>query len=566
MRCKSPWPRRDPTPLSESEAAPTDDVRGTGHPFAPRPIMANVFDPTAANITLFGALLETIKRGGADRMALEDVERQPITYGRLALGALVLGHALTGETRRSETVGVLLPNVSGLAVLVFGLNAFGRVPALLNFSTGLKNLKSAIQTGGIRRVITSRRFIGTAKLEDAIAALAQMEVAPGRKLAITYLEDVRKNIGLADKVRGAVRSKFAARVHRKHGLAPGQPAVILFTSGTEGAPKGVVLTNANLVANAQQIFAHADGFLTRDEIVVNPLPMFHSYGLTAGTLMPLLSGMKVVLYPSPLHYKEIPKLIGATRATVLFATDTFLQGYARAADANDLKSVRYVIAGAERIKDQTRAMWAKYGTTILEGYGATECAPVLCCNLPNRTKPGSVGPLLPGIEARLEAVPGIDSGGRLVVRGPNVMAGYMLADKPGVLVPTKDGWHDTGDIVEIDAAGLVSIKGRAKRFAKIGGEMISLAAVETMVAGIWPENNCVVLSVPDERKGEQLVLVTDRVGAERGALLSAAKTDGVPELWVPRSILVVEQIPVLASGKVDFVATSEMIGERNGAP
>jgi acyl-[acyl-carrier-protein]-phospholipid O-acyltransferase / long-chain-fatty-acid--[acyl-carrier-protein] ligase len=517
------------------------------------------FDAAALNTTLFGALLDTIAEHGAERLALEDVERQPISYGRLVLGSLVLGQALARVTRRSETVGVLLPNVTGLVVVVFGLNAFGRVPALLNFSAGLKNLKSAIATGAIRRVVTSRRFVAMSGLGDTVKALAEMEVAPGKTLQITYLEDVRKAIGLKDKLQGAIRAKFARRFHRKHALAPNQPAVVLFTSGTEGAPKGVVLTNSNLVANARQIFVHADGFLFRDEIVMNPLPLFHSYGLTAGTLMPLLSGMKVVLYPSPLHYKEIPKLIGETKATVLFATDTFLQGYARGANADDLKSVRYVIAGAEKIKDQTRATWAKYGTTILEGYGATECSPVLTCNLPSRTKPGSVGPLLPGIETKLVPVPGIDDGGRLVVRGPNVMAGYLLPDKPGVLVPVRDSWHDTGDIVDIDDAGLVSIKGRAKRFAKIGGEMVSLAAVETIIAGLWPENNSVVLSVPDERRGEQLILVTDRKGADRAQLLAAAKAEGVPELWVPRSIHVVEQIPVLASGKIDFVATSELL-------
>ncbi len=517
------------------------------------------FDPASTNTTLFGGLLETIQRHGAARVALEDVERKPITYGRLALGALVLGQALARQTRRSETVGVLLPNVTGLAVLVFGLNAFGRVPAMLNFSAGLKNLKSAILTGAIRQVITSRRFIALSKLDDVLAGLAELEVAPGKKLTITYLEDIGKSIGAVDKLRGLVRSKFARGFHRKHALSPQQPAVVLFTSGTEGTPKGVVLSNANLVANARQIFAHADGFLTPDEIVLNPLPMFHSYGLTAATLMPLLTGMKVVMYPSPLHYKEIPKLIGATKATVLFATDTFLQGYARGAEADDLKSVKFVIAGAEKIKDQTRAMWAKYGTQILEGYGATECAPVLACSLPNRTKPGSVGPMLPGIEARLEPVEGIEHGGRLMVRGPNVMAGYLLSDKPGVLVPPRGGWHDTGDIVEIDAAGLMSIKGRAKRFAKIGGEMISLAAVEAIVAGIWPENNSVVLSVPDERKGEQLILVTDKKGADRADILKVARAEGVPELWVPKQILVVDEIPVMATGKTDFMATWEMV-------
>jgi acyl-[acyl-carrier-protein]-phospholipid O-acyltransferase/long-chain-fatty-acid--[acyl-carrier-protein] ligase len=352
---------------------------------------------------------------------------------------------------------------------------------------------------------------------------------------------------------------MARRVHRRHALAADQPAVVLFTSGTEGVPKGVVLSNTNLVANARQIFTHADGVLSPADTVVNPLPMFHSFGLTAATLMPILNGMKTTLYPSPLHYKEVPAIVASTRSTVLFSTDTFLQGYARMAKADELKSLRYIIAGAERVKDTTREAYARHGTTIMEGYGATECSPVISCNLPHRTKAGSVGPLLPGIEARLEPVTGIDEGGRLLVKGPNVMAGYIFADKPGVLVPPAGGWHDTGDIVDIDAQGLVTIKGRAKRFAKIGGEMISLAAVEGMVAKLWPGNNHVVMNVPDVRKGEQLVLVTDRPGADRSTLLAAAKNEGFSELWMPRHILVVDAIPVLASGKVDFMATNEMV-------
>ncbi len=315
-----------------------------------------------------------------------------------------------------------------------------------------------------------------------------------------------------------------------------------------------MLSNRNLVANARQMAAHAGDALSPADIVLNPLPMFHSFGLTAAALLPLFSGMKVVLYPSPLHYKQIPKLIAATAATVLFATDTFLQGYARAAEPGELASVRLVIAGAERIKDATRTAWAGTGAVILEGYGATECAPVLACNLPTRNTPGSVGPMLPGIETRLERVPGLDAGGRLLVRGPNVMSGYLLADQPGVIVSPPGGWHDTGDIVEIDTSGLVYIKGRAKRFAKIGGEMISLAAVEGMVADLWPEHNHVVVSVADPRKGEQLVLVTDKPDASRDALLTAARTQGFAELWVPRAIRSVEQIPVLGTGKVDLSA------------
>jgi acyl-[acyl-carrier-protein]-phospholipid O-acyltransferase/long-chain-fatty-acid--[acyl-carrier-protein] ligase len=333
--------------------------------------------------------------------------------------------------------------------------------------------------------------------------------------------------------------------------------VVLFTSGSEGVPKAVVLSNANLVANACQIKAHAGEVLTPDDVFFNPLPMFHSFGLTAGLLTPLLNGIKAVLYPSPLHYRQVPKLIAATGATFLLATDTFLQGYARAADPDDLGSVRYVIAGAERVKDETRRLWDRSGTIILEGYGATECSPVIACSLPDRNRPGSVGPLLPGIEWRLAPVEGIAEGGRLSVRGPNVMKGYLDPAAPGGLAVPPGGWHDTGDIVTVED-GYVVVRGRAKRFAKIAGEMVSLAAVEAMVQGLWPEDTHVVIALPDPRKGEQIVLMTDRPTADRDALLAHARAQGFPELWLPKAMLSAS-IPVLGSGKVDYAAAAETV-------
>lgn len=531
---------------------------------APAPLP---FDIATSSTTVFGALLAAARLHGAGKQILEDHERQPLTYKRLILGSLVLGHKLSHHAKRSEAVGVLLPTANGMAVTVLGLNAFGRVAALLNYTAGLRNLRAALATGTIRTLVTSRRFVAAAKLEDVVAGLADFEVAPGRKLAIVYLEDVRASIGGLDKARGLARSLYADRLHSRHGLRPDQPAVILFTSGTEGAPKGVVLSNRNLVANARQIYTHAQGMLSPADTVLNPLPMFHSFGLTAATLMPLLSGMRTVLYPSPLHYKQVPELVAKTSATVLFATDTFMQGYARSAGEGELKSVRYVVAGAERVKDQTRATWAKLGAIVLEGYGATECSPVLACNLPTSNGPDTVGPLLPGIEARLDAVDGIAGAGKLSVRGPNVMLGYMLADKPGVVVPPEGGWHDTGDIVAFDDADRVAIKGRVKRFAKLGGEMISLAAVEGLVSEVWPEHNHVVVSVPDPRKGEHLVLITERSDAARDPLLAKAREAGVPELWVPRQIMAVAAIPLLGSGKVDFPAAIQLArAERTVAP
>ena len=519
---------------------------------------ARTFDIASTRSSLFAAFLSAARRYGFDKPVLEDVERQPLTYGRLLLAAHVLGGQLKTLADEGETVGIMLPNVNGMVVTILGLNAHRRVSALLNFTAGIKNLRSAARTGRLRALVTSRRFVETARLEDVIAALDGVDTGTGRPLSIVYLEDVRRRIGTAAKLGGILQALTSRIDRRRHAARADDTAVILFTSGTEGEPKGVVLSNANLVANARQIGVHAVGALTSDDVVMNPLPMFHSFGLTAATLMPLLEGMKVVLYPSPLHYKQVPQLIRATRASVLFATDTFLQGYARAAEPEDLTSVRWVIAGAERVKESTRKAWREFGTGILEGYGATECSPVISCNLPDAHKAGSVGRLLPGIEARLEPVEGIHDGGRLAVRGPNVMRGYRLASSPDLVVPPLQGWHDTGDIVEIDADGFVTIKGRAKRFAKIGGEMVSLAAVESMVASLWPDMNHVVLALPDARKGEQLVLVTEKPDADRAALLEEARAAGFAELWIPRAVLVVGQIPVLGSGKIDYAATTEL--------
>jgi acyl-[acyl-carrier-protein]-phospholipid O-acyltransferase/long-chain-fatty-acid--[acyl-carrier-protein] ligase len=515
---------------------------------------ATPFDAGAARITLFRALIEASARHGKNRIALEDPERQPISFGRLLLGALVLGRKLAGKTAAAERVGLLLPNVQGMAVTLFGLSAFGRVPALLNFTAGVKNLRAAAELAELKTIVTSRRFVDQGKLDDEIAALGE-----GRR--VIYLEDVRKEITSLDKALGALASLAPGLAHRPYEAKPDEAAVVLFTSGTEGKPKGVVLSHANLVSNARQIFQLAAGFLSERDIVMNPLPAFHSFGLTAALLMPLLHGMKVVLYPSPLHYKQVPKLIGEMGATFLFATDTFLQGYARAADPDDLKSVRYVVAGAERVKPDTRRMWEPYGTVILEGYGCTECSPVLACNTPVATREGSVGRLLPGIAAKLEPVEGITEGGKLCVRGPNVMAGYLSADEPGRILAPEGGWHDTGDIVAIED-GFVVIKGRAKRFAKLGGEMVSLAAVESMISGLWPGQNHVVVSLPDPRKGEQLVLVTEKPDADKALLQQTAKTQGFPELWVPRAILVTSTIPVLGNGKIDYGATRELAASR----
>jgi acyl-[acyl-carrier-protein]-phospholipid O-acyltransferase / long-chain-fatty-acid--[acyl-carrier-protein] ligase len=517
-----------------------------------------VFDARTCETTIFRALLDARAKHGGSKVILKDQDGTALTYDKLILGSLVLGWKIADEAPTTDPIALLLPTVPGLVVTLLGLNAFGRQVALLNYTAGFRNLASAIKTGCIRQIVTSRRFIDKANLQELLDQLATVEAVPGKPVEIIYLEDVRASIGWGDKLRGLIAAKFVNRVHTHHQARPSDTAVVLFTSGTEGAPKGVALSNTNIVSNARQIFAHGTGHLSAADHVVNPLPMFHSFGLTAGTLMPILNGMSVTLYPSPLHYREIPKLVRDEQATVLFATDTFLAGYAKAAKPGDLDSVRFVIAGAERVKDASRALWAHTKAEILEGYGATECSPVIAVNLPSANRHGSVGRVLPGIETKLEPVEGINEGGRLIVRGPNVMAGYLLAEAPGVLVPATENRHDTGDIVTIED-GFITIRGRAKRFAKLAGEMVSLAAVESIAASLWPDSNHVVVSLPDPKKGEQLILVTDKPDADKSTLAEYARQQGFPELWVPRAILVVSMIPMLGSGKTDLPATQEMV-------
>ena len=501
---------------------------------------------------LIGALLDARSAHGGATKVLEDVTRVPISYSQLILATFVLGRRLARLTRDETTVGVLLPNVNGCLITFFGLHAFGRVPAMLNYSTGAMNMAAACVAARIATIVTSRRFIEQAQMEAALATLAE-------KARIIYLEDVRKEVGLADKLYGLVASRLPRLTMKLAGvrLDANAPAVILFTSGSEGVPKGVVLSHRNINANRHQVAARIafDG----SDIAFNALPLFHALGLTGGALLPLLAGVRTFLYPSPLHYKVVPQLCYESDATILFGTDTFLMGYARNAHPYDFYSVRYVVAGAERVKEETRNIWMdKFGLRILEGYGATECSPVVSVNTPLQFKAGTTGRLLDGIEYRLEPVEGIGRGGRLVVHGPNVMLGYLRAGNPGVLEPPPGGWYDTGDIVDIDDLGYIAILGRAKRFAKIAGEMISLTAVEAVLGQAFPDHAHAVVAVPDVRKGEQLVMITTRPNTDRKEVAAALKQQGVHELMVPRFMVEVAELPVLGSGKTDYVSLSRL--------
>lgn len=503
--------------------------------------------------TLFEGLAQAYRDRDTGKVLIEDPLGTKLTYRKLLLGAQVLSRKLEQGTVVGENVGVLLPNSAGVAVVFMALQSIGRVPAMLNFSAGPVNVLAAMKAAEVATVLTSRAFIEKGKLDKLMAAIAG-------QARVVYLEDVRASLGLADKLRG-FRDGVAPRVARN----ADDPAVILFTSGSEGTPKGVVLSHRNILANAAQALARVD--VNATDKVFNVLPVFHSFGLTGGMIMPMLAGIPIYMYPSPLHYRIVPELIYQTGATVLFGTDTFLAGYARSAHAYDFRTLRLVVAGAEAVKDRTRQIYMeRFGIRILEGYGVTETAPVLAMNTPMANRYGTVGRLSPLMEYRLDAVPGIEEGGRLSVRGPNVMLGYLRAENPGVLEPLVDGWHDTGDIVTIDAQGFIAIKGRAKRFAKIAGEMVSLSVVETLAAALWPQAASVAVSIPDARKGERIVLLTTQKDADRAAIQRQAKAQGAPELAVPAVVMLVDKVPLLGSGKTDYVGAKAIAEEAANAP
>jgi acyl-[acyl-carrier-protein]-phospholipid O-acyltransferase / long-chain-fatty-acid--[acyl-carrier-protein] ligase len=518
-------------------------------------VMSSMIFATAdTQRTLFRALLDARDLHGNKRAIIEDIQRQPLTYGRLIAGSFVLARRFAQVSRRGEMLGVLLPNAGAAVATFFALQAAWRVPAMLNYSTGLRNMLTACRLADIRTIVTSRRFIAAAKLEATLASLGE-----GRR--ILYLEDLRETIGVGDRLSGLVAQRFARSIYGRHEPKPGDAAVVLFTSGSEGMPKGVVLSHENIIANCHQLAARVD--FSPSDVVLNALPLFHSFGLTGGMLLPITHGVRIFLYPSPLHYRIVPEVAYDTNATILFGTDTFLTGYARAANPYDFYCVRYVFAGAEKVREETRRMWMeKFGLRILEGYGATETAPVLATNTPMHFKAGTVGRLLPGIRWRLERVEGVDEGGRLQVAGPNVMKGYLSATTPGAIDPPPDGWYDTGDIVSLDAEGYVRILGRAKRFAKIAGEMVSLGAVETLAAQLWPEFRHVSIALPDARKGEQVVLLTDNPAATAEALLANARAQGIAEVMVPRVVVNVPSVPLLATGKADYPAAKALAEER----
>jgi acyl-[acyl-carrier-protein]-phospholipid O-acyltransferase/long-chain-fatty-acid--[acyl-carrier-protein] ligase len=497
---------------------------------------------------LYDALLAEAKRAGKRRVILGDITKKNWTYSDLIKRSKIIGKALLGFTERNSYVGILLPNTSVLSAVLYGLWAGGRIPMVLNHTQGLSNLSDALFASEAKVIVSSRSFAEKGKLTELCEKL------PAR---IVYLEDLK--IGFKEKISGLLWSPKP--------LPYDSPAAILFTSGSEGHPKGVALSHENILSDIRHAKCLIE--INEDDILFNAMPAFHAFGLNIGILLPPLLGLRSFNYVSPLHVKTIPELIYDSRATVVLGSDTFASAWAKNAHPYDFNRVRFLILGAEKVRPETSELYFhKMSVRLFEGYGVTEAAPVVSINSKIRVRDGSVGQFIPGMQVKIDKVPGIEKGGKLSIKGPNVMMGYIEVDNPGVINPPPDGWHDTGDIVEIDDEGFVWIKGRFKRFAKVSGEMISLARVEEAAGLLWPGEIIAVLSVPDQAKGERLLLVTKDDNPDMAALRAAIKEFGLSEICVPKIYLTVKDIPLTPMGKVDFPKLQEialeMLAEKEG--
>ena len=500
---------------------------------------------------------------GRKYIIAEDQDRKTLTYGGLLTKSQAVGRGLGRIFRDEEYVGFMLPSSLAGVVAFLGLHVSGKVPAMLNFTSGTSAIISACKTIQLKSVLTARKFVELAELGELVKALED------NGLRVIYMEDVAAGLRLPEKLGGAVAAFF----RRAPKTPSSAPVAILFTSGTEGMPKAVFMSHRNTMANHVQMLSVVN--LGAGDRLFNCLPMFHTFGLGVGVLLPLCSGMRCILYPSPLHYRNVPQLFYDSLATIICGTDTFFTGYARYGQPYDFFNARLVIAGAEKLRESTaRTYLEKFNVKMLEGYGATETSPVIAFNTAANTKAGSVGRLLPGLRCQLKPLPGLDDphSGAFWVKGDNVMLGYMRSGKPGVLEPPVDpdihdpvqasGWYDTGDIVSIDAENYIFIQGRAKRFAKVGGEMISLAAVENALRDIWPDAPLGIVAVSDARKGEQLVLIIQHDEVQTSRIAAYFASRGFSPLWTPKKIICVKQAPLLGAGKFDYIAAKKLVEQQ----
>ncbi len=490
--------------------------------------------------------IEVAKEQG-EKLAIHDfATNKEISYNRALLASILL----SGIFKKLEKgfIGVMIPTSAGCMLTQLGILMSGRVPVMINYSTGAEqNARYAQKKCDFRTIIASK------------ALLEKIECP--HVDGIIYIEDIMANLTGLQKAKAALISKLPVSTIKMlvHGGDTDDTAVILFTSGSEKDPKAVQLTHRNISTN---VLSSSEKFhFVSDDIFLASLPLFHVFGLTTNMWIPIQHGMTMLAYANPLDFKKVCNIVRENKATCMVGTPSFFWGYVRKSEPGDFDSLRIMLCGADKCPEVLRdAFFDKHNITLYEGYGATECSPVISANCPEENKPGSVGKPIQGVQVRIENYEtgeecDLGEDGRILVKGKNVMKGYFN-DFEQTSLHIRHGWYDTGDMGNIDKDGYLWHVGRLKRFVKIGGEMVSLVKIESILEKYLPEDGqCCVVEIPDAMKGAKIVAVLTAKIDEKATLKKMA--EHLPKIALPKKFLVMKELPKMGSGKIDFRTITE---------
>ena len=497
---------------------------------------------------LHAEFIKTAKKFKEKPAFIDKTTGKDVTYEKALIASLIF--AAKFKKYSPGFIGIMIPTSAGCALSILGALISGRVPVLINYSAPAdKNAVYAQKKVGFKTIITSKALlekIGCPRIDGMV-----------------FIEDIMSSISVANKLSALSKSKLPVKLllNRIHLGDPKDASVILFTSGSEKEPKAVPLSHLNISSNIEGL-SEAFNLVNTDRFLAS-LPFFHSFGLTSGLWMPLFFGMTIITYANPLDFKEICKIAREEKITLMVGTPSFFWGYLNKSKAGDFSTIRIALAGADKCPDALRqAFLEKHNITLFEAYGTTETSPAISVNTPAFNRPGSVGKVLKNVEVKLV---NIDTGnqiatgesGKILVKGDLVMEGYY-DDLEETSLRLRDGWYDTGDMGFFDEDNYLWHAGRLKRFVKIGGEMISLVKVENELEKLLPSDiGCCVVELPDLVKGANIIAVVTKKVESRKLIKALAKE--LPAIAVPKRFIVIEEMPYMGSGKIDFRAVTAMV-------
>jgi acyl-[acyl-carrier-protein]-phospholipid O-acyltransferase/long-chain-fatty-acid--[acyl-carrier-protein] ligase len=487
----------------------------------------------------------------ASKLAIKDKSTgKSVTYSRALIGALIL----SSKFRKYDPgfIGIMIPTSAGCALATIGALMSGRIPVMINYSTGAEsNARYAQKKCKFKTIITSK-------------ALLEKINCP-RIEGMVLIEELMDSVTTGDKLKAALKTKMPLGMilNSIHKGDEQDTAVILFTSGSEKDPKAVQLSHRNIASNIKSFGEYEK--LHEDDILLANLVFYHVFGLTVNLWVPIYYGMTMISYANPLDFQTISRIARDEKPTIMVGTPSFYWGYLQKSEPGDFKSLRIMVAGADKCPDSLREGYMKkHGVTLMEGYGATETSPVISANSIEFNKPGSTGKVIPGVTVRIE---NFETGkdcktgevGKILVKGDCVMKGYY--DDPQLTAEVLvDGWYNTGDMGFFDEEGYLWHAGRFKRFAKVGGEMVSLVKVENVLEKYLPEGvQCCVVEVLEEKKGSTIVATVSQE-VNKTHILRSMMTD-LPAIYLPREFIVIEDLPMMSSGKIDFRTVTRMVQE-----